>query len=426
MLCELSDRIGGSSSAQMYKDQYFAQGAHYDLAYPEYYGKETLDMLKSLEIVDFNLDKKQWVFVDRDYVIDPKRESKTFIDGKLRDDVLPKDASYAPFKALMLQFEGKMPMPTRLIEPEFHYLNSISFKDFLEEKLTLTPEFLQAIDYAMRDDWGSDASEISALAGVHYYTCRPYFSGHVELFSPPEGNAYFAQKMIASLDQTRIHVQSLVSNIQKTADGYVAQIIDVKRKETRTVRCKKVIYAAHKHALKFICPEQATAFKDNRYSPWLSMGIVLKSDGKTLKKYWQNEYISGAKSFMGFVDSGGQYQSRPMHRTLTAYYCLQPKERKQLLYMDEQAPKLVSQTIQYMEEVLKKPIRADIRKVFVKVMGHAMPIPAPGFLLRDVNKNCAETGFAFAGSDSGCLPLFFECADSGIMAARRLMELSST
>ena len=45
-------------------------------------------------------------------------------------------------------------------------------------------------------------------------------------------------------------------------------------------------------------------------------------------------------------------------------------------------------TFQWMpnvEEVLKKPIRTAIKRVFIKVMGHAMPIPAPGFLLRNIN-----------------------------------------
>ena len=51
----------------------------------------------------------------------------------------------------------------------------------------------------MVDDYGSTADQVSALAGVHYYACRPYYTESVELFSPPQGNAYFVQKLLEVL-----------------------------------------------------------------------------------------------------------------------------------------------------------------------------------------------------------------------------------
>ena len=91
-----------------------------------------------------------------------------------------------------------------------------------------------------------------------------------------------------------------------------------------------------------------------------------------------------------------------------------------MLHLEEHAPTLVERTIQYLEEVLKESLRPQIEKVYLKAMGHAMPIPIPYFLLQNPNRAAAQTGIAYAGVDSGRLPLFFEAADSGLQAARSL------
>lgn len=421
LLCELSDYLGGSSSANGHKDQYFSQGAHYDLAYPKYYGKDLLKTLFDLDVIDYNEEKEEWVFVDKQFLIRPDKESQSFYKGVFRADVLPEGKLKVAFEALLRPFVGKMPMPTTSIAAEFHYLNGLTFKAFLEERLDLDEAFIEAIDYAMLDDWGATSDLVSALAGIHYYTCRPYFDGSPELFSPPQGNAYFAQQFIRKTPQERLLTNRLVKKIEKTETGFIVEVIDVKQKVVLKINTKKIIYAGHKHALKYIYPTGHRLFQQNQYAPWLVVNIVLNK-AVTKPVYWQNEYLSGEQAFMGFVDSGAQYQPFTTRRTLTAYYCLNPAQRNELLAIEELAPSLVEQSIVAMEEVLQQAIRNDIEKVYVKVMGHAMPIPSPNFLLQNHNVDAATTGIAYAGVDAGHLPLFFEAADSGLQAARLLLE----
>lgn len=424
LLCELSERLGGSSSANTHGDQYFAQGAHYDLAYPAYYGKELLQVLYELDIVDYDSTLETWQFVDRQYLIAPDKESITFDAGEFRKDVLPEGNARDQLKALLKPFVGKMLMPTPQIAEEFHYLNSLTFAEYLTQNNLTDPALLKAIDYAMRDDWGGPSSQVSALAGVHYYTCRPYFERDPELLSPPQGNAYFSQRFISRLPQKNLLTQQLVREIKRTAEGFEVTVVDVKAKEQWTIQAQKIVYAAHKHALKFIYPEGLALFKDNKYSPWVTINVILKTP-PTKKMYWQHEYVSGETAFMGFVDSAAQFQPQTTRRTLTAYYCFTPQERKQLLHLEEDAPQLVDKTIGYLEEVLKETLRPQIEKVYIKAMGHAMPIPMPDFLLRDPNANTSETGIAYAGVDVGRLPLFFEAADSGLQAARAVRPLAA-
>lgn len=420
LLCELSDYLGGSSSANAHQDQYFSQGAHYDLAYPKYYGTDLLKTLFDLDVIDYDYKKEQWTFVDKHFLIRPDKESQSFYKGVFRADVLPEGEIKEAFEALLRPFVGKMPMPTESINPEFYYLNELSFKAFLEQHIKMDEAFVQAIDYAMLDDWGATSDVVSALAGVHYYTCRPYFDENPELFSPPQGNAYFAQQFIRKTPQERLLTNRLVKNIEETDTGFRVEVIDVKQKKLLQIETKKVVYAGHKHALKYIYPKGHRLFQKNQYAPWVVVNIVLNK-AATEPVYWQNEYLSGEQAFMGFVDSGAQYQPFATRRTLTAYYCLQPAQRNELLAIESLAPSLVEQSIVAIEEVLKQPIRNDIEKVYLKVMGHAMPIPKPHFLLQNPNVNVATTGIAYAGVDAGHLPLFFEAANSGLQAARLLL-----
>lgn len=421
LLCELSDYLGGSSSANTHQDQYFSQGAHYDLAYPKYYGKDLLETLFDLDVIDYDYKKEQWVFVDKQFLIRPDKESRSFYKGVFRADVLPEGETKDAFEALLRPFVGKMPMPTTSIEAEYHYLNALSFKAFLEQHIKLDKAFLAAVDYAMLDDWGATSEVVSALAGVHYYTCRPYLGGRPELFSPPQGNAYFAQQFIRKTPQERLLTNRLVKKIEATKDGFKVEVIDVKKKEVLQIETKKIIYAAHKHALKYIYPSGYKLFQQNQYAPWVVVNIVLNK-AVTAPVFWQNEYLSGEQAFMGFVDSGAQYQPFTTRRTLTAYYCLEPAQRNELLNIKDLAPSLVEQSIAAIEEVLKTSIRKDIEKVYLKVMGHAMPIPKPHFLLQNSNVDALSTGIAYAGVDAGHLPLFFEAANSGLQAARLLLE----
>lgn len=423
LLCELSQQLGGSSSANTHRDQYFAQGAHYDLAYPAYYGKELLGVLYDLDVVDYNSQLDTWEFVDRQYLIAPDKESVTFDKGTIRADMLPEGEEKDKLKALLLPFVGHMPMPTTQIDPQFHYLNKLTFAQYLQQKGITNPALLQAIDYAMRDDWGASSQVVSALAGVHYYTCRPYFEQDPQLFSPPQGNAYFAQKFISKVPQKRLLTQQLVQKIQPTSTGFEVTIVDVKAKQQWTIQTQKIVYAAHKHALKYVYPKGYTLFENNQYSPWVVVNVILKNP-PTKKMIWQNEYLSGEETFMGFVDSGAQFQPQTTRRTLTAYYCFAPEERGQLLQLSQKAPALVQKTIGYLEEVLKEELKPQIEKVYLKAMGHAMPIPHPHFLLQNPNQNALNTGIAYAGVDSGRLPLFFEAADSGLQAVKALQSSS--
>jgi len=426
LVCELSDRIGGSSGSESYQNMRFCQGAHYDLVYPNYFGKECLEFLEKLDILHFNNTKKLWEYTDKQFLINTDFESQCFSGGKFRDDVLPEGKEMEEFLDFMDSQIGNYMLPTRSIPEEVRALNQTDFLSYLNQHLPLSPAFVRAIDYQMLDDFSGEAHQVSALAGMYYYANRPYRTSEIEIFSPPEGNYYFADKLANQLAQDQILTQHLVKSIIPNKEGFEVAVADIAQKQIKKVQATNVIYAGQKHALKYVMPEMYPVFEQTTYAPWMVVNFVLK-ENKLSAGHWQNEILLPEKTFLGFVDSDAQLGSN-QKRVLTAYFCFPEWYRKNLANIEETGQQVASQTaeqIGWYFGIRPEEFLPMVEKVFIKVMGHGMPIPVPGYLFNDRNKNRKYKHMAFAGVDNGRLPLLLEAIDSGLCAVKEIFETNT-
>ena len=418
LLFEANNKLGGSSASGSWKDTYFSIGAHYELAYPTNYGTEVIELLKELDVIRFNSANQLYEFIDDKYVIADNSIEQCFWKGNQLNDVLDGADGLEDFKKILRSFEGKMPLPTRLIAKEYHYLNEISFTDFLSEKMTLGKDLERRISYQMLDDWGGKSDEISALAGIHYYMCRPYEKKEVQVFSPPNGNSYFIEKMVGQLDNLHsIHVNSLARSIRETPNGVEIEII-TPEKEIVLVKAKKMIYAGQKHALKYLLKTDEALFSA-RYAPWMVMNFICRKGIEFSS--WQNDVLTDDLEFLGFVNSTKQKTRSEKYDVFTAYYCFDEKDIARFAEFEENPRAIVQATIQLIEEETGTDLSAYIEHVNVHLMGHAMPIPIPNYLNFKDAPSYSEN-IAFAGVDTGRLPVFYEACDSGIQAARKLLN----
>lgn len=416
LLFELSSALGGTSCAYRSEELTFAQGAHYDMGYPHSYGSEVLDLFESLNIITYQPWKKEWGFTDQEHLVMHRRKNQCYDHGEIRKEVIKAGRLRDWFFDLLKPYQGQMHLPTRLIDAKFRPLDRISFADFLGKSLDLNDQFLAWVSYHTKDDYGADAHAVSALAGIHYFTCRPYNSEIVELFSPPEGNHYFIKKMADRVGADRLKANHLVKHISETSDGFRIEVIDTVNQQVRRVTAKKVIYAGQKHALKYIFPQHASLFGNNRYAPWMVVNLVLERSSEDWG-YWQNEMLTKDETFLGFIDSTTQYKASPRHRVLTAYYCLPPSSRNDLVNVEATKNQIVESTAHHISNYLGEDIRPALRQADIKVMGHAMPIPGIGYLFDDKNQYLKNRNMVYAGVDNSRLPLLFEAVDSGITAA---------
>ena len=414
LLFELSDRTGGTSAASDFEGISFCQGAHYDLAYPDYYGEEVLRFMEELQIIEYEPWKKMWSFIDQQHIIPYYRRQQCYENGVIRGDVIPEGYSKDSFYKILSDYQGEMKLPTRLISEDYRHLNNISFYQFMSEKMEVDDAFKRQLSYHMLDDYGGTVDQVSALAGIHYFMCRPYYTEAVDLFSPPMGNNYFAEKILTTIPSQKIKTNHLVKHIVKTSQGFEIDVLDVINKKVIPVACEKVIYAGQKHALKYIFPEEADLFTNN-YAPWMVINFITNYSPGTYG-FWQNEYLGERDDFLGFIDSSVQSrESLKGKRVYTAYYCLQPENRKHLTTIPSNKDRIANDALETIEEVLNK--RIEVNVAFINVMGHAMAIPQPGYLFNDANTR-SKNGMVYAGVDNGRLPLLYEALDSGIMAAR--------
>ncbi len=424
VVCELSDRIGGSAASEQYQNAVFPQGAHYDLDYPHYFGEESLKFLENLGVVSFDNTTNLWRFTERQYVINYYSETQALYKGEYWDDVIPSEGEeYERFMQLTERYIGKLKLPTRLIDAEWHALDQETFYAFLQREMPLSARFARGVDYQVVDDFGANSQQISALAGLFYYAGRPYRGEQIETFSPPEGNAYFARKIAAQLPQEAIKLRHLVRKIIPNKQGATVEVLDLSQNQVIAYKAKSVVYAGQKHALKFVYSQDYPLFEQNVYAPWMVVSFVL-SQNNLPAGFWQNEMLSMERNFLGFIDSDAQLADRN-HRVLTAYYCLPEWNRSQLAKVDENAPLIAAQTLENIAqyfEVSSGTLRESVEKVFLKVMGHAMPIPVPNYLFKDKNTQRSHPHIVYAGTDNSRLPLLLEAIDSGIVAAQLLKE----
>ena len=420
-LLETNSYLGGSAGGGNFKSARFAKGAHYDLIYPSYYGKEALDLLQKAHVIEQNEFTSEYHFVDAQYLIDPKKESTCIRFGKRVHEPLSDFDELPIFEKLLQPYLGKMPMPTRLIPQELHALNNLDFHTWLMEQHAFSDELIRAVDYQMVDDWGGTSKEVSAIAGIHYYMCRDY-SQSPELLSPPEGNLYFVEKLLGLSGYQNIHLNTLAAHIQETENGFEVKAYNFEKDQVELFKVKQIVYAGQKHSLQYVFPKVHRPELMANASAWVSINFVYPRPKEKVKNvFWQNDFIGENKNFMGFSDSRAQFDYIEKYDVLTAYYCFAPNEREKLIDFEKDPSEIIEQTIVYLKESLGENYPKKLKYVNVNILGHAMPLPKPGYLLNDWNQNRPIQNFTYAGVDTGNLPLFFEALDSGIQAVKALV-----
>jgi protoporphyrinogen oxidase len=419
VVCELDPTLGGTSGAININGSLYSQGEHYDLAYPNNYGKEGLKLLENLNIIQFNGVKSLWEFQDKHYLIPSDKEEACYDNGVMRSSILANTELKQNFLALLKTYDNQFPLPSTSIHADLHHLDHLTFYDYLNKYLPIDSSFIEAIDYQMLDDLGGISTQISALAGIHYYKCRPYYNGEdLELFSPQQGNYYFIQKMAQKMASESLLTNHLVFGMKQQNKHWFIDVYDTKQKIRKEYVTNNVVYAGQKHALKHIHPASHASFNDVSYAPWVVVNIELNDNDLDGSK-WQNDFLSPNGTFLGFVDS--KIQNNKNSRVLTAYYCFPDIHHYIVKNFEDSAKDLVHETVSNISLYYKKDISKFVKQAHIKLLGHAMPIPQPGYLTK--KRTLFKDNLAFAGVDTGRLPLMFDALDSGIQAAKAINPL---
>src|SRR5204862_8086512 len=95
----------------------------------------------------------------------------------------------------------------------FAELDRLSMAGFLAARGFTSPRLRWWIEYACRDDFGTDLAHTSAWAGVHYYAARDPDPAHGDVvLTWPEGTAWLTPRLPEPVAE-RIRVGHLAPNV---------------------------------------------------------------------------------------------------------------------------------------------------------------------------------------------------------------------
>ncbi len=430
VVLEFNDRIGGTAAAGQGKTTPFPLGAHYEHDVMPYFGEELIDLLLELELIEAMPGARKFTFVDRHHYVqgDIREEQHISRDGYYYKSIWPlllKEDVFTQFNRRIFPFVGQSTLPSRLVSEEMKAMGNETFEFWLKKNgLALPVEVKCAMEQAMRSDYGASSSVISAFAGVHYFTCRPYMSDQdngVGTFSPPEGLSYFANKLHGATPDADIRLRHLVRNVVDRVSHVEVRALDLERRETRVFRAKNVVYASPKKTLKYTYPAAAKLFARNAYAAWITVTMEFAEFPAQGALKWSSGAYEPTETYVGMT--WVNHNARSELPVVTHYLAFAPGRLEHLRALLSKPKDLIHLCLQQLELLLGANASKYLRSVVIQKLGHAMPTPVPESLFIEPNKNRPSPRIVFAGVDTGRLPLVSEALDSGIVAAKALLDV---
>lgn len=354
-------------------------------------------------------------------------------------------AQFVRFQERMAEFRGAadtqgrraFALPAALSSPDARWraLDLLTMQQWLLDNGFDAPHLHWYVNYACRDDYGTDYRETSAWAGIHYYACRngeaaaALQAGPDAVLTAPEGNGWivrrlaqrFAERSVAGALAFRVRQERR----HASADFYLAA-------ENRSVRyvAEHLIWAAPlfvlPHVAEGLPAALAATARAGDYAPWLVANLTLREPphaGAGAALAWDNVlYDSPALGYI--VATHQQLSIAPGPTVLTYYQALSGEApavaRARLLNTShaDWARQILADLGRAHAEIGLLTQRLDVFR-----HGHAMIRPVPGVIWAAQRQRLARgwERVQFAHADVSGLSLFEEANYRGVLAAERVL-----
>jgi len=440
----------GNSAAASDDQLVFPTGAHY-LPLPSTQSRHIREMLADFAVILANPYAERPTFDERYVVHAPA--ARVLYNGSWREDYLPVDgigpterAEHRRFFGIVNQYTNArgsdglrafaVPLEYSSADERFRALDRMTFTAWLDGLGLKAPTLRWYLDYCCRDDYGRHADEISAWAGLHYFSSRDGAATNAErsaVLTWPQGLAALADRLEES-SGSKSWDGAVVARLQATREGAEALVLVPRGASWRSVRVKArhAIAAMPLFVLKHVLVEpEKYGFDTSRdvptYAPWLVSNFLLhdfpeERSGAPLA--WDN--VVYREPGLGYVVSTHQdiRMSRPERTAFTAYYALsdmKPDEARR--WLDHASPSELTEAAARDLQLAygwRLPLCMD--RVAITVRAHAMAVPQPGFLSSPGRLALRSSGgpIYFAHSDLSGLSLFEEASWWGYRAALQI------
>ncbi len=443
VVLEVDEAFGGTARSGSNAVSAFPWGAHY-LPAPLTTQGPVPRVLRELGILTGVDDKGEPTFAEECLIHEP--EERLYYRGAwyeglyLRAGASPEDLQQLKrFQGLMEGFaaarDGKgrkafdVPLERGSDDAEWTQLDKLSMADWMAQQGLTSPRLLWLVDYACRDDYGAHPAQVSAWAGIWYFSARQTGADKNDGYlSWPEGNGRLVRHLAEAAGRERIRPQVLVHAVEPIAgstDWYV-HALDAATKTPSRLRARQVVLATPRFIAGHLVEPWRTAppafLKEFQYSPWAVANVTLgeRPKGRGFPLAWDNVFYESQS--LGYVVATHQAARADAHgkTVLTWYDALAGAD------VVAERSKLLAGTYEDWEAVVMADlvpphpaVEPHIERIEVMRWGHAMVRPRPGFVWGGARQAAQASlgALHFAHTDLGGLALFEEANHHGVRAA---------
>jgi hypothetical protein len=377
-------------------------------------------------------------------------QERLYKDGFWQEGLMPRLGVSAAERAQMMRFHEQMaelkdardahgrrafalPVAFSSREPKWRDLDRISMRAWLLAQGFDSAHLHWYVNYACRDDYGTDYSATSAWAGLHYYACRTGAAANAAadaVLTAPSGNGWIVKALAQRLGGRLLPG----ATVFRLAQGRQGVEVDAwLAAENRAVRIKaeRVIWSSPlfllPHVAEGLPPAIAGTARAGSYAPWLVANLTLAAlpaDGAGVSLAWDNVlYGSAGLGYVVATHQRLQMSSGPS--VLTYYRALSDMEpqaaRKKLLAAsrEEWAGGILAELGRAHADLPQLTRRLDVFR-----HGHAMIRPLPG-VITAAGRAALAQGWGrvqFAHADVSGLSLFEEANYQGVRAAEATLR----
>lgn len=419
LLLEMEPEAGGNSRYGSNAVTEFPWAAHY-VPLPSRESRAVRELFADLGIITGTDARGEPVYEERYLCAAP--QERLFQSGRWHEGLFPLPErddleQLRRFRERMEGFRGKfvIPMERSPRSPELLELDALTMREWMDREGFTSPRLRWYVDYACRDDYGCTLESTSAWAAIHYYASRPEDE---EVVTWPAGNGWIVRRLAEPLGR-RLVTHALVVRVQ----GGDVDYLDVRTREHVRVRAKYAIVSLPHFVAARVCGRPPS--RDFTYVPWVVANVSVDRvpEGRGAPPCWDN-VIHGSAS-LGYVTATHQsLRSRPGPSVLTWYLPCTGDPAAERTAMLSRPWEYWRDRVLADLRVAHPDIDALASRIDVRLYGHAMIRPVPGFLWGRARAAAAEPAgpVAFAHSDLSGLSIFEEAQDRGVRAAERTLR----
>lgn len=316
-------------------------------------------------------------------------------------------------------------------------LDHISFSTWLQQQGYTAPSLLWYLDYACKDDYGINANQTSAWAGLHYFASRTgqatqdgaLLDGVVLTWA--DGLNPLIQHMANKLTSPQ-RLQGIASQIQNLGAEHTIDIWQEKTQSVMQLQAEYVIIATPLQVAAKLIDLKALGFDQQQHMPphaaWQVSNFVMRQLPFEQGQFAWDTVVYASNS-LGFVNANHQLlqqDARGSATVLTAYHAYageSPQAVRQRL-LQQHTDDLFKIAAQDLNAIYGKSWLDYLERVEITLRGHAMASPTVGFLHNQglVHLRAQNQRILFAHSDLSGFSIFEEATWWGEQAANRIIN----